>query len=245
MIQILKIKKWIQDNWLSICLVTLLLIMLTYHFNKTYNPPLTQTVYVDPFTKGHVAKNGDNIQSKVTSSNVDSPEEVGFSEEFLSDTIQAIVGIKESEIKQINKVAGTYKDSLQLVKEELNDKNQKIKYYESKDSKGRVVGNAKSTEDGLLVYKGDIDLTTIVKKGETDKNGKIIIPDKIFFYDPTQRVTINKSNEYSAELPVQTVKVKKRITFSTQIGTGVVIPEFKTEKMTFGGYGGVGVSINF
>ena len=245
MIQILKIKKWIQNNWLSISLVVLLLIMLSYHFNKTYNPPLTQIVYVDPFTKNNTAKNGDNIQSKVTSSNTDSPKEVGFSEEFLNDTIQAIVGIKESEIKQINKVAGTYKDSLQLVKEELDDKNQKIKYYESKDSKGRIVGNAKSTEGGSLVYKGDIDLTTIVKKGEIDKKGKIIIPDKIFFYDPTQRVTINKSNEYSAELPVQTVKVKKRITFSTQIGTGVVIPEFKTEKMTFGGYGGVGVSINF
>ena len=40
-------------------------------------------------------------------------------------------------------------------------------------------------------------------------------------------------------------KFKTKINISTQIGVGAVIPEFKKNKITYGGYAGIGVSIKF
>ena len=232
----INILQFIKKNWLVLSLSILLLVSISFHYFKIHNST-TQTVVVSPLTKDKKLNNGQIVQTKVSTPENNNPYKSGFSIGFVKDTVGKILGIKEKEILSINQIKGSYKDSLQLFKEELNEQKKLTKYYQSKDRNGNIISIATTTENGPLIYKGNISLTSIVKKG----NNKF--PDSLIFYDPTQRVTIEESLEYKYAIPVKTKKQK--ITFSTQFGVGIIVPQFKLEKSTFGGYGGVGISYNF
>lgn len=189
------------------------------------------TVIINPQTKERVLPNGQVSQVKVNTPSVYNPTDAGFTKKYINDTIKKILKVKEKEILSINKIKGQYKDSLNFVKEELDSNQRLIKYYESKDKSGNITGTVKIINDTVF-YKGNISLTTVLKKGK-----KV---DSLIFYDPSQRVTINESKEYSVKIPKKT-----KINISTQIGVGAVIPEFKKNKITYGGYAGIGVSIKF
>lgn len=189
------------------------------------------TVIINPQTKERVLHNGQVSQVKVNTPSVDNPTDAGFTKKYINDTIKKILKVKEKEILSINKIKGQYKDSLNFVKEELDSNQRLIKYYESKDKSGNITGTVKIINDTVF-YKGNISLTTVLKKGKK--------ADSLIFYDPIQRVTINESKEYSVKIPKKT-----KINISTQIGVGAVIPEFKKNKITYGGYAGVGISIKF
>lgn len=189
------------------------------------------TVIINPQTKERALPNGQVSQVKVNTPSVNNPTDAGFTKKYINDTIKKILKVKEKEILAINKIKGQYKDSLTFVKEELDSNQKLIKYYESKDKSGNTIGTVKIINDTVF-YKGNISLTTVLKKGK-----KV---DSLIFYDPSQRVTINESKEYSVKIPKKT-----KINISTQIGIGAVIPEFKKNKITYGGYAGVGISIKF
>ena len=230
------ILKFFKEKWTSILPTLLLILVVCYHFFETTNPPITQPVIISPITKGMVLKNNQVAQTKVATPGVKRLTDTGFSQEYVKDTIQGILNVTEKELIAAHKMTGTYKDSLEFVKEEYNAQKKLTKYYQSKDSKGNILGSASSTEGGPLVYKGNISLVAVTKKGV--KKG----PDSLIFYDPTQRVTINNSLEFSHPIP----KTKKqKITLSTQVGVGFVAPGFKTQNIELGYYGGVGVSLNF
>ena len=189
------------------------------------------TVIINPQTKERVLHNGQVSQVKVNTPSVDNPTDAGFTKKYINDTIKKILKVKEKEILAINKIKGQYKDSLNFVKEELDSNQRLIKYYESKDKSGNITSTVKIINDTVF-YKGNISLTTVLKKGR-----KV---DSLIFYDPSQRVTINESKEYSVKIPKKT-----KINISSQIGVGAVMPEFKKNKITYGGYAGVGISIKF
>lgn len=189
------------------------------------------TVIINPQTKERVLHNGQVSQVKVNTPSVDNPTDAGFTKKYINDTIKKILKVKEKEILAINKIKGQYKDSLIFTKEELDSNKKLIKYYESKDKSGNITGTVKIINNTVF-YKGNISLTTVLKKGKK--------ADSLIFYDPNQRVTINESKEYSVKIPKKT-----KINISTQIGVGAVIPEFKKDKITYGGYAGIGVSIKF
>lgn len=189
------------------------------------------TVIINPQTKERVLPNGQVSQVKVNTPSVENPTDAGFTKKYINDTIKKILKVKEKEILAINKIKGQYKDSLIFTKEELDSNKKLVKHYESKDKSGNTIGTVKIINDTIF-YKGNISLTTVLKKGK-----KV---DSLIFYDPSQRVTINESKEYSVKIPKRT-----KINISTQIGVGVVIPEFKKDKITYGGYSGIGVSIKF
>lgn len=189
------------------------------------------TVIINPQTKERVLPNGQVSQVKVNTPSVENPTDAGFTKKYINDTIKKILKVKEKEILTINQIKGQYKDSLNFVKEELDSNQRLVKYYESKDKSGNTIGTVKIINDTIF-YKGNISLTTVLKKGK-----KV---DSLIFYDPSQRVTINESKEYSVKIPKKT-----KINISTQIGVGAVIPEFKKNKITYGGYAGIGVSIKF
>lgn len=189
------------------------------------------TVIINPQTKERVLPNGQVSQVKVNTPSVDNPTDAGFTKKYINDTIKKILKVKEKEILAINKIKGQYKDSLTFTKEELDSNKKLVKYYESKDKSGNITGTVKIINDTVF-YKGNISLITVLKKGKK--------ADSLIFYDPTQRVTINESKEYSVKIPKKT-----KINISTQIGVGAVIPEFKKNKITYGGYAGIGVSIKF
>lgn len=189
------------------------------------------TVIINPQTKERVLPNGQVSQVKVNTPSVDNPTDAGFTKKYINDTIKKILKVKEKEILAINKIKGQYKDSLTFTKEELDSNKKLVKYYESKDKSGNITGTVKIINDTVF-YKGNISLITVLKKGKK--------ADSLIFYDPTQRVTINESKEYSVKIPKKT-----KINISTQIGVGAVIPEFKKNKITYGGYAGVGISIKF
>ena len=188
-------------------------------------------VIINPQTKERVLPNGQVSQVKVNTPSVHNPTDAGFTKKYINDTIKKILKVKEKEILTINQIKGQYKDSLNFVKEELDSNQRLVKYYESKDKSGNITGTVKIINDTVF-YKGNISLTTVLKKGKK--------ADSLIFYDPSQRVTINESKEYSVKIPKKT-----KINISTQIGVGAVIPEFKKDKITYGGYAGIGVSIKF
>ena len=237
MFYLLRIKEYLKKNWFTVSTCLALLGMLTFHFFGTLNPPITQPVIISPVTNNKNLKNGQVIQNKAHTPMTENPYIAGFSEAYVKDTINKVLGVKEKEIVSINRMTGTYRDSLELVKEELDEQKRLTRYYQSKDGKGNIVGTASSTEGGPLVYKGNISLTSVVKQGS--KKG----PDTIVFYDPTQRVTIDNSLEYTATIPVKTKKQK--LTFGAQVGVGMVAPGFKVENSTLGYYIGGGISYNF
>lgn len=236
-------RKLKKSRWLNVGLIVLIGSMLTYHFFYTYNPPITQPVIVSPITGNVKLDNGQVAQTKVNTPETSTPEQAGFSEQYINDTIGKVVGIKDREnILAINQVKGNYKDSLQLYKTELDEQKRLTKYYQSKDGKGNIVGTAKTTDDGPLVYKGDISLTSIVKKASSKKE-----QDSIIFYDPTQRVTINQSKEFKYLVP-KTKPSKLKLGISA--GAGIVVPVkqvYKPDvsKINFGYFVGPSVSYTF
>lgn len=240
---------WIKRNWFSLILVLLMIGMITYHFFGTYNPPITQAVIVSPATKEKLLPNGQYAQTKVNTPGTETAMQSGFSEAFIRDTINGVLGIKDKELLAVRQVTGTYKDSLQLIKSELDEQKRITKTYQSKDSKGNVVGTAKTTDDGPLVYKGDISLINATKKGKVDKRGNRISPDSLIFYDPTQRVTIGGSKEFIYTIPPE--PRKKKLKVSLVIGVGAVVPvTVKDSKINFkesglGFFGGPAVSYTF
>lgn len=244
-----KIFNWIKRNWFSFILVLLMIGMITYHFFGTYNPPITQAVIVSPATKKKLLPNGQYAQIKVSTPGTRTVIQSGFSDDFVRDTISGVLGIKEKELLAIRQVTGTYKDSLQLVKSELDEQKKLIKTYQSKDSKGNVVGIAKITENESLVYKGNISLVNAIKKGKIDRKGIKISPDSLIFYDPTQRVTIEGSKEFIYTVPIEPRRKKLRV--SLVVGIGAVVPvTVKDSKLNFkesglGFFGGPALSYTF
>lgn len=241
MLVILKLKilwNWIVKNISAIIPSILLVGMIIFHFFYTINPPLNEPFIIAPATKEITLNNNQKAQQKVFTPAVSSPEIAGFSKEFVRDTVNKIMGIKNKEILAINRINGKYIDSLSYVKEELDEQQRKVTYYESKNSNGRVIGSGKIVDGGKLAYTADLDIMSVVKKA-SNKNER----DSLVFYDPDQRFTVKGSKEYSYAIPEKTVT--KRFTFGVSAGAGVVIPNFKPEKSTFGGYVGLSVSYNF
>lgn len=234
---------FIKKNWVSTILVILLVGMTVFHFFETYNPPITQAVIISPLTKNKKLDNGQLAQIKTGTPGTTNPYMSGFSKEYVKDTIGKILGVKEKEILAINQVKGSYVDSLQYVREELDGQKKLVRYYQSKDSKGNIVGNGKITDNGAMVYEGNTSIATILKKGQFNKRGHRITPDSLVFYDPNQKFKVNESWEYSVVIPEKTKKQK--LTISVQAGVGFVAPKFDVKQVTPGYYVGTGVSYNF
>ncbi len=234
--------KWFKRNWVSLSLVVLMMGMVGYHYFGTYNPPITQPVIITPKTTAKTLDNGQKAQVKVNTPETELPGNAGFSEEFVRDTVGKVLGIKQKEILAINQIKGKYQDSLQLFKTELNEQKKLTKYYQSKDRSGNVIGTAQATDDGPLVYKGNINLISAVKKG-TKKT-----PDSLLFYDPTERVTINESREFKYAIPE---KKRNRFKIAPAIGIGVVAPvqvnngKVKVNDVGLGIFGGISVAYTF
>ena len=169
------------------------------------------TVIINPQTKERVLPNGQVSQVKVNTPSTKTPMDAGFSQEYVNDTIKKILKVKQKEILAINQIKGTYKDSLKFVRQELDSNKNLVKYYESKDKNGKVIGTAKVTDNTGLKYNADISLTTVIKKGKK--------ADSLIFYDPTQRITINESKEFR-----YIVKKPSRLKFGISVGIGLVVP---------------------
>lgn len=169
------------------------------------------TVIINPQTKERVLPNGQISQVKVNTPNTKTPQEAGFSKKYINDTIKKILKVKEKEILALNKIKGTYKDSLIFTKQELNSNKELVKYYESKDKKGNVIGTVKLIDSTQAIYNANITLTTVVKKGKK--------ADSLIFYDSTQRITINESKEFR-----YLVKKPSKLKVGISTGVGLVIP---------------------
>ena len=169
------------------------------------------TVIINPQTKERVLPNGQVSQVKVNTPNTKTPQEAGFSKKYINDTIKKILKVKEKEILALNKIKGTYRDSLIFTKQELNSNKKLVKYYESKDKKGNVIGTVKLIDSTQAIYNANITLTTVVKKGRK--------ADSLIFYDPTQRITINESTEFR-----YVVKKPSKLKIGISVGVGYVVP---------------------
>ena len=193
------------------------------------------TIIINPQTKERVLPNGQVSQVKVNTPSTKTSMDAGFSQEYVNDTIKKILKVKQKEILALNQIKGTYRDSLKFVRQELDSNKNLIKYYESKDKNGKVIGTAKVTDSTGLKYNADISLTTVIKKGKK--------ADSLIFYDPTQRITINESKEFR-----YIVKKPSRLKFGISVGIGLVVPVkqvYKSDlsKSNFGYF--IGPSINY
>ena len=161
--------------------------------------------------------------------------DAGFSKEYINDTIKKILRIKQKEILALNQIKGTYRDSLKFVRQELDSNKNLIKYYESKDKNGKIIGTAKVSDNLGLKYNANISLTTVIKKGKK--------ADSLIFYDPAQRITINESTEFR-----YVVKKPSKLKIGISIGVGYVIPLKQGFKPNFNksnlGYF-IGPSVNY
>ena len=169
------------------------------------------TVIINPQTKERVLPNGQVSQVKVNTPNTKTPQEAGFSKKYINDTIKKILKVKEKEILALNKIKGTYRDSLIFTKQELNSNKELVKYYESKDNKGNVIGTVKLIDSTQAIYNANITLTTVVKKGKK--------ADSLIFYDPSQKITINQSKEFK-----YLIKKPSKLKVGISTGVGLVIP---------------------
>ena len=169
------------------------------------------TVILNPQTKERVLPNGQVSQIKVNTPSVDNPTDAGFSKKYINDTIKKILKVKEKEILALNKIKGTYRDSLIFTKQELNSNKELVKYYESKDKKGNVIGTVKLIDNTQAIYNANITLTTVVKKGKK--------ADSLIFYDPSQKITINQSKEFK-----YLIKKPSKLKVGISTGVGLVIP---------------------
>ena len=201
----MNIRKNISNILVGIAIFLLLLVLFKTK-DEVSNP-----VIVNPTTTERVLPNGQVSQIKVNTLPTKTPMDAGFSQEYVNDTIKNILKIKQKEILAINQIKGTYKDSLKFVRQELDSNKNLVKYYESKDKDGKVIGTAKVTDSTGLKYNADIGLTTVIKKGKK--------ADSLIFYDPTQRITINESKEFR-----YVVKKPSKLKFGISTGVGLVIP---------------------
>ena len=223
------IRKNISNILVGIAIFLLLLVLFKTK-DEVSNP-----VIVSPITTERVLPNGQVSQIKVNTPPTKTPIDAGFSKQYLNDTIRKILKVKQKEILALNQMKGTYKDSLQFIRQELYSNKNLVKYYESKDKNGKVIGTAKVTDSAGLKYNADISLTTVIKKGKK--------ADSLIFYDPTQRITINESKEFR-----YLVKKPSKLKIGISVGVGFVIPVkevYKPDlsKSNFGYF--IGPSINY
>ena len=223
------IRKNISNILVGIAIFLLLLVLFKTK-DEVSNP-----VIVNPTTIERVLPNGQVSQVKVNTPPTKTPIDAGFSKEYVNDTIRKILKVKQKEILALNQIKGTYKDSLQFVRQELDSNKNLIKYYESKDKDGKVIGIAKVSDSSGIKYNANISLTTVVKKGKKT--------DSLIFYDPTQRITINESKEFR-----YLVKKPSKLKVGISVGVGLVVPVkqlYKPDlsKSNFGYF--IGPSINY
>ena len=223
------IRKNISNILVGIAIFLLLLVLFRTK-DEVSNP-----VIVNPTTTERVLPNGQVSQVKVNTPLTKTPMDAGFSKEYINDTIRKILKVKQKEILALNQIKGTYKDSLQFVRQELDSNKNLIKYYESKDKDGKVIGVAKVSDSSGIKYNANISLTTVVKKGKK--------ADSLIFYDPTQRITIDESKEFR-----YIVKKPSRLKVGISVGVGLVVPVkqvYKPDlsKSNFGYF--IGPSINY
>ena len=223
------IRKNISNILVGIAIFLLLLVLFKTK-DEVSNP-----VIVNPITTERVLPNGQVSQVKVNTPPTKTLLDAGFSKEYINDTIKKILRIKQKEILALNQIKGTYKDSLQFVRQELDSNKNIVKYYESKDKDGKVIGIAKVSDSLGLKYNANISLTTVIKKGRK--------ADSLIFYDPTQRITINESKEFR-----YLVKKPSKLKIGISVGVGFVIPvkeAYKPDlsKSNFGYF--IGPSINY
>ena len=223
------IRKNISNILVGIAIFLLLLVLFRTK-DEVSNP-----VIVSPITTERVLSNGQVSQVKVNTPPTKTPIDAGFSKEYVNDTIRKILKVKQKEILALNQVKGTYKDSLKFVRQELDSNKNLIKYYESKDKDGKIIGTAKVSDSLGLKYNANISLTTVIKKGKK--------ADSLIFYDPTQRITINESKEFR-----YLVKKPNRLKVGISVGVGLVVPVkqlYKPDlsKSNFGYF--IGPSINY
>ena len=223
------IRKNISNVLVGIAIFLLLLVLFKTK-DEVSNP-----VIVSPITTERVLPNGQVSQIKVNTPPTKTPIDAGFSKQYLDDTIRKILKIKQKEILVLNQIKGTYQDSLHFVRQELDSNKNLIKYYESKDKDGKVIGIAKVSDSLGLKYNANISLTTVIKKGKK--------ADSLIFYDPTQRITINESKEFR-----YLVKKPSKLKIGISVGVGFVIPVKEVYKPNFNksnlGYF-IGPSINY
>ena len=223
------IRKNISNILVGIAIFLLLLVLFKTK-DEVSNP-----VIVNPITTERVLPNGQVSQVKVNTPPTKTPMDAGFSKEYVNDTIRKILKVKQKEILALNQIKGTYQDSLHFVRQELDSNKNLVKYYESKDKDGKIIGTAKVSDSLGLKYNANISLTTVVKKGKKT--------DSLIFYDPTQRITINESKEFR-----YIVKKPNRLKVGISVGVGFVIPVkevYKPDlsKSNFGYF--IGPSINY
>ena len=223
------IRKNISNILVGIAIFLLLLVLFKTK-DEVSNP-----VIINPITTERVLPNDQVSQVKVNTPPTKTPIDAGFSKEYINDTIRKILKVRQKEILALNQMKGTYKDSLQFVRQELDSNKNLVKYYESKDKDGKIIGTAKVSDSLGLKYNANISLTTVVKKGKK--------ADSLIFYDPTQRITINKSKEFR-----YLVKKPSRLKVGISVGVGLVVPVkqvYKPDlsKLNFGYF--IGPSINY
>lgn len=223
------IRKNISNILVGIAIFLLLLVLFKTK-DEVSNP-----VIVNPITTERILPNGQVSQVKVNTPPTKTPMDAGFSKEYVNDTIKKILKVKQKEILALNQIKGIYKDSLQFVRQELDSNKNLIKYYESKDKDGKIIGTAKVSDSLGLKYNANISLTTVIKKGKK--------ADSLIFYDPTQRITINESKEFR-----YLVKKPNRLKVGISVGVGLVVPVkqlYKPDlsKLNFGYF--IGPSINY
>ena len=223
------IRKNISNILVGIAIFLLLLVLFRTK-DEVSNP-----VIVSPTTTERVLSNGQVSQVKVNTPPTKTPMDAGFSKEYVNDTIRKILKVKQKEILALNQIKGTYRDSLKFVRQELDSNKNLIKYYESKDKDGKIIGTAKVSDSLGLKYNANISLTTVIKKGKK--------ADSLIFYDPTQRITINESKEFR-----YLVKKPSKLKVGISVGVGLVVPVkqlYKPDlsKSNFGYF--IGPSINY
>lgn len=224
------IRKNISNILVGIAIFLLLLVLFKNKDTSNTNP-----VIVSPITTERVLPNGQVSQVKVSTPPTKTPIDAGFSKQYLNDTIKKILKVRQREILALNQVKGTYKDSLTFFKQELDSSKRLVRYYQSKDSNGNVIGTAKLIDTTVIDYKANISLTTVIKKGKK--------ADSLIFYDPTQRITINESKEFR-----YLVKKPSKLKIGISVGVGLVVPVkqlYKPDlsKSNFGYF--IGPSINY
>lgn len=223
------IRKNISNILVGIAIFLLLLVLFKTK-DEVSNP-----VIINPITTERVLPNDQVSQVKVNTPPTKTPIDAGFSKEYVNDTIKRILKVKQKEILALNQIKGTYRDSLKFVRQELDSNKNLIKYYESKDKDGKIIGTAKVSDSLGIKYNANISLTTVIKKGKK--------ADSLIFYDPTQRITINESKEFR-----YLVKKPSRLKVGISVGVGLVVPVkqvYKPDlsKLNFGYF--IGPSINY
>ena len=223
------IRKNISNLLVGVAILLLILVLFRTK-DEVSNP-----VIVSPITTERVLPNGQVSQVKVNTPSTKTPIDAGFSKQYLNDTIRKILKVKQKEILALNQIKGTYQDSLHFVRQELDSNKNLVKYYESKDKDGKVIGIAKVSDSLGLKYNANISLTTVIKKGKK--------ADSLIFYDPTQRITINESKEFR-----YLVKKPSRLKVGISVGVGLVVPvkqlyKPNLSKLNFGYF--IGPSINY